>query len=767
MYNDQVMTKSEMPKKYNHGEYESQIYDYWEKLGVFAPEKSIKIREKHGHPVKEETFCVLMPPPNANAPLHCGHATYAIQDLMTRFKRMQGYQSLYVPGTDHAGFETQVVYERQLKDEGKSRFDFDAQTLYQDILDFVKQNSDFSITQLKKLGMSADWNRNTFMLEQKVLDRVFETFKKMNEDGLIYRDVYLVNYSPYHGTTFSNLETVHVQRESPLYYVKYELENGGDHIVVATTRPETIYADSAVAVNPKDKRYRDFVGKQVTNPLNGKEIPVIEDSYVDIEFGTGALKITPGHDFNDYEIGLKHKLEMISVINLDGKMNEAASDVAGLSAEEARDEAAKILQERGLMEKIDYKYKNNVLVDYKDEQPIEPMLLPNWFIKMEGLAKDAIKVIENEEVKFNKKTWKKESLRWLKNIKDWPISRQIVFGIKIPAWYNVKNNPDIYVVFLDKKGNSHEGRVGDLLKSHRLEEIENGLQKLIAPLNAKFEISAEKPGPQHIQETDTFDTWFSSGQWPLTTLNYPNGEDFKKFFPTDFMDTMWDILFFWIARMIMFSLYLTDEVPYKNVFVHGRLNDEKGRKMSKSKGNVIDPIDFVEKYGSDSLRMGILVGGNMSAKNTSLSEDKVRGYRNFANKIWNMARFMNIMFDKFDEKVDLKAHKNEEAHTNQDKDILEGLEKIIKDTTNNLEKYNFKEAGEGLYHFIWHKVADEYIEHVKDSENKKTSLGVLRYVFMQCMKLLHPYMPFTTEKIWEYIPENNEGPLITADWPSS
>ncbi len=759
-----------MPKKYNHGEIEPQIYEFWEKLGVFAPEKSAEIRKKYKHPVKKETFCVLMPPPNANAPLHCGHATYAIQDLVTRYKRMQGFQSLYVPGTDHAGFETQVVYERQLKKEGKSRFDFDAKTLYQDILAFVLKNSDLSIKQLKKLGMSADWNRNTFMLEDKVLNLVLDTFKKMNLDGLIYRDVYLVNYSPYHGTTFSNLETIHIESVSPLYYVKYKLKDGDGHVTVATTRPETIFADVAIAVNPKDHRYKDLVGKLVLNPLNNKEIPVIEDAYVDVEFGTGALKITPGHDFNDYEIGKAHNLEMISVINLDGTMNEYAksedADVTGMTADAAREKTAKILQEKGLLERIDDKYVNNVLVDYKDQKPIEPMLLPNWFIKMDGLAKETAKAVEEGRVKFNQETWKREMLRWLENIKDWPISRQIVFGIKIPAWYDVEKNPNLHVVFLDKEGQHHDGLISELLKDYDLSEIEAGLQKLIAPLEAKYEISQEKPGQNYIQETDTFDTWFSSGQWPLTTLGYPDGKDFKKFFPTSFMDSMWDILFFWIARMIMFSLYLTGEVPYKDVFIHGRLNDAEGKKMSKSRGNVIDPIEFVEEYGSDSLRMGILVGGNMAAKNTSLSEDKVRGYRNFANKIWNMGRFMNIMFSNYEGKVDLSAYKKTDKHSEQDKGLLTDLEILIRETTEDLDNYNFKEAGDSIYHFVWHRLADEYIEYVKNSENKDITLGILRHVFMSSIKLLHPFMPFVTEKIWEFIPENKEGPLITSNWPT-
>lgn len=760
------MKKKDMPKKYDHNKAEPEIYEYWEGLDVFSPEGAAAERKKHGLPVKEETFCVLMPPPNANAPLHCGHATFAIQDLMTRFKRMQGYQSLYVPGTDHAGFETQVVYERKLREEGKSRFDYDAQTLFQQILEFVKENSDLAISQLKKLGMSADWNRNTFMLDDKVLDLVLDTFKKMNEDGLIYRDIYLVNYSPYHGTTFSNLETTHVQRKTPLFFVKYFLKGSDQFVTVATTRPETIYADVAVAVNPEDKRYKDMAGRVVVNPLNKREMPIIKDAYVDKEFGTGALKITPGHDFNDYEIGKRHDLETISVIDMDGKMNSQAQPLEGLGVEEARKKVKGMLEDGGHIEKIDREYTQNFLVDYKDKKPIEPIPMPNWYIKMEELAGRAREVVEEEKVRFNKSIWKREMLKWLDNIIDWPISRQIVFGVRIPAWYDVKGNPGIHALFLDKKGRTHEGTILDLMKEFELEEIKDGLQKIIAPLDAEYVISGQSPGPNYIQETDTFDTWFSSGQWPLTTLGYPDGDDFKKFFPTDFMDTMWDILFFWIARMIMFSLYLADEIPYKNVYIHGRITDEKGKKMSKSRGNVIDPIEFIGTYGSDSLRMGVLVGGNTEAKNTSLSEDKVRGYRNFANKIWNMARYMNMEFDRFQGEVDLAGAERSEQHSQQDKNILSDFDSLVRSVTENLENYNFQEAGNDIYHFIWHRLADEYIEQVKESKNKSVSLGILRYVFMECLKLLHPYMPFVTEKVWQYIPDNEEGPLITADWPS-
>ncbi len=753
-----------MPKKYNHRASEEEVYKYWESLQAFSPEGAKKLRDKYGLETLDEHFSVLMPPPNANAPLHCGHATYAIQDLMTRYKRMRGYKTLYLPGTDHAGFETQVVFEKNLKKEGKSRFDFDTKTLYNRILDFVKENADLAISQLKRLGISADWSRNTFMLDTHVLRTVLDTFKKMYQEGLIYRDVYLVNYSPYHGTTFSNLETTHIETISPLYYVSYRIKDSQEKVTVATVRPETIYADVAVAVNPKDKRYKKLLGKTVINPLNDREMLVIKDPYVDMAFGTGVLKITPGHDFNDFEIGRKHKLEMLSVIDLEGKMTSDAGEVAGMDAYAARSRVVDILKEVSALEKVNERYTHKLLVDYRDSKPIEPLLLPNWFIKMEDLAHEAIKAIEKGRVTFNRVLWKKEILRWLTSITDWPISRQIVFGIRIPAWYNVKENPDLHVVFIDGKGVSHEGSISKLLAEFSLEEINRGTQKIIAPTKAMFVVSEESPGGDYIQETDTFDTWFSSGQWPLTTLKYPEHKDFKQFFPTSFMDSMWDILFFWIARMLMLSLYLTGEVPYKAVYIHGRITDEKGQKMSKSRGNVIDPIDFVEKYGADALRMGVLVGGNTSAKNTSLSEDKVRGYRNFANKIWNMARFMNLMFEDHQGKVFLEVQKAADLNS-EDQEILSGLGKLVEKVTEDLEGYRFADAGDAIYHFMWHELADKYIEQVKGREDKEVALGVLRYVFTECLKLLHPYMPFVTEKIWQYIPESTGEPLIISSWP--
>lgn len=779
-----------MEKTYNHKESEQNIYNMWEELGVFSPEKSIEYRKKHGLSLKNETFSILMPPPNANAALHCGHATYSIQDLMARFKRMQGYSVCYFPGTDHAGFETQVVYERKLKKEGKSRFDFDRETLYKNVLDFVLQNSDLAISQLKRIGISADWSRNTFMLDQFVLDTVFDTFKKMHDEGLVYRNDYMVNYSPYHGTTFSNLETEHLDQKTNLFYIKYffkdssiKLNSGLNYIVVATTRPETIPADVAIAVNPNDIRYKNIIGSIILNPLNGREMKVIADDYVDMEFGTGALKITPAHDFNDYEIGKKHSLEVISIIDLYGKMTkESGEELAGLFSTKARVKAFEILKEKGFIEKVDENYQNSLLVDYKDSKPIEPMLLPNWFIKMKDLANNAINSIKKEDVKFNQDTWKEQMITWLENIKDWPISRQTVFGIRIPVWYEISNSngytQDLFVVFLDKDKKSHEGNLIDLLKEYSLDDIKFGLQKVIAPINAKYIISKNDPTDLsnnilYIQETDTFDTWFSSSQWPLTTTKYPNSDDFKNFFPTSFIDSMWDILFFWVARMIMMSLYLTkdlpnvSQVPFKNIYIHGTITDANGQKMSKSKGNVIDPLDFIEKYGADALRMGIMVGGNTSAKMTSLVEGKVKGYRNFANKLWNMTRFMEMI--RTEDNLEIKDVSSIDSNLlhEEDKKILEELKQLISNTTKGLDSYDFQNTGENIYQFVWSRVADEYIEHIKTREDKDIALSILNSVFKDCLKLLHPYMPFVTESLWKELPKNsNESEVLALnEWP--
>lgn len=749
-----------MDKVYDHIKIEPEIYQYWSNLDAFNPEEVAELRSKFNIKPQNKTYSILMPPPNANAPLHCGHVTYSIQDIMIRYKRMCGYDSLYLPGTDHAGFETQVVYERNLQKEGKSRFDFDRKTFYDNVFNFVKENSGTAISQLKRLGMSADWSRLTFTLDSDAIDFVYKTFKKLHDDGLIYRSGYMVNYSTFYGTTFSDLETEYKDSISPLYYVKYKLVDMDEHIIVATVRPETIYADVAIAVNPKDRKYSKYVGKKVINPLNNKEIPIITDEYVDIEFGTGALKITPGHDLNDYKIGQKYGLQIISLINLDGRMNENAVECVGLFPKQARIKCAEILSNINAIEKIDEKYQNRVLVDYKEGYPIEPMVLPNWFVDMSKLSDLAISAIESNEVKFNLPMWKRDTLRWIKDKKPWPVSRQTVFGIRIPVWYSAADNQSIQVSFL-YEGNLVRGEINDLLKTYTIDQIKLGLQKVISPDHAKYVVSVESPGEMYLPETDTFDTWFSSGQWPLTTTKYPDGDVFNKYFPTDLLDSAYEIMFFWIARMIIFSKYITGKVPFKMVYFHGLVTDKFGKKMSKSKGNVVNPIEMVEKYGADALRMGIVVGGNTEAKFSPFDENQVRGYRNFANKIWNIARYIKM---KEDELGVINMEENYQIENIEDKKILSELDELVKSATKNLDRLKFKFAGDAMYHFIWDTLANDYLEKIKD-RNDKESLFVLKSSFLTSIKLLHPFMPFVTEYVWKSLNDEKTEPLIISNWP--
>jgi len=748
-----------MDKQYDHKKFETQIYQKWEGLDIFSPEGSTKQRVLQGITGNGNPYSVLMPPPNANAALHCGHVTYVIQDIMARFKRMQGFDSCYFPGMDHAGFETQYVYENKLKKEGKSRFDFDRQTLYKNILEFVLENSENATGQFKRLGLSADWGRSTFTLDKDVIDQVYKTFEKMNNDGYVYREGYMVNYSTYYGTTFSDLETEYKNTISSLYYIKYKIKNSYKTISIATVRPETIYADVAIAVNPNDKRYKDLVGLFAINPLNSRELPIIKDKYVDLNFGTGALKITPGHDLNDFKIGKKHNFQVISVIGLDGKMVNTEKEINGLYPKQARLKVAEILKNNDVLEKINEKYENRVLIDYKDGYPIEPLVMTNWFIKTEKLFDKVINAVEKEEVKFYKPVWKKEILRWLNEKRPWPISRQIAFGIPIPAWYSIKDNPEIFVTFV-VGSETVSGYVKNVIKKYNIETIKNGLQKIIAPDTAKFKIQVESPGEDFLQETDTFDTWFSSGQWPQVTTGFTDSPDYNKYYPTNFLDSMWDIMFFWIARMLMFGIYLTGEVPFKNVYFHGAVTDKHGVKMSKSKGNVINPVDIIDEYGADSLRAGIITGGDTSAKFTPLDLDKVKSYRNFSNKLWNIARFIE-MYDEQTQIPDGVIFKNLKEI---DTEILQASTILVKYVTKKLDQYQYKLALEEIYHFVWDKLANKYLEEIKD-KNDINSMRTLKEVFKTSLKLLHPFMPFVTEAIWQELPGNENSILIVEKWP--
>ena len=751
-----------MEKKYDHKIKEPEIQKKWEDSGVFVG----KIDPN------KKPFTIVLPPPNASGKMHVGNVLMiALEDILIRWKKMSGYSTLWLPGTDHAGFETQVVFERSLKEKGKSRFDFDRDSLFKEIWNFVEENKEIIQNQMKRMGPGLDWSRYTYTLDESVVKTVTSTFKKMLSEGLIYRDNYIVNYCPKCGTTFADLEIKHRDKISGLYFIKY------GPLVVATTRPETKFGDVALAVNPEDERYKQYIGKEIEyeDPLGKFSIPVIADKYVDMTFGTGVLKVTPAHDKNDYEIGLKHGLPVVSVIGFDGKMSESTGKYAGMEVLEAREEVVKDLRDMGMIEKIDDKYENSVTVCYKGGHEIEPMVLPNWFIKVESLKKPALDAVLKGDVKIYPKWRQITYTKWMEEMRDWPISRQIVWGIRIPIWYDVDENPDLQVTFIARGGGRITGRIEDLLKDYSFEEIREGLQNLIAPKDAKFRTdlgtdSGLKSG-KVLQETDTFDTWFSSGHWPLATLRYPDSEDFKYFYPTSVMETGWEIIRFWVSRMIMFGIYLTGKPPFKDVYLHGLVRAIDGKKMSKSLGNAIDPMDYIEEYGADALRMG-LISGTANGKDFAFPKDKVIAYRNFANKLWNMARFMLMMMGDFDDSVSFNYHETDKNKLSSDDiELLDNLKKLISNVNANLERYRFSDASDLIYQFMWHEIADKYIEYVKglSGDEKITSLSVLRYVYVTGLKLLHPFMPFVTESIWENIPkfEGEENLLISSKWPES
>jgi len=751
-----------MDKTYQHLQIERKIYDAWEKEGYFKPKGDSK----------KEPFSILLPPPNANADLHAGHAMFVIEDILIRYKRMLGHPSVWIPGTDHAGFETQFVYEKQLAKQGKSRFNYDRKTLYKDIYNFVVKNSGRIQKQLRRMGFSLDWSRETFMLDDHVVDNVLGTFVKMHKDKLIYRDNFMVNYCPYYGTTFSDLEIKYIDKADPLYYLKY------GPFELATVRPETKFGDTAVAVHPNDKRYKKYIGKEIeVEGLLGKfKLKVIGDKLVDSKFGTGVVKVTPAHDPNDFEMGKRHNLEIKQVIGFDGKLTALAGPYAGMKVTPARELIVADLKKKGLLTKVDKKYTHRVAVSYKGDRSIEPMVMPNWFVDAKKLAKPAIKAAAEKKVTFIPARFEKTYYQWMDNIRPWVISRQIAFGIRIPAWYNVTENPDIAVTFvsssdINNKKVTVSGTIGNLLKNYNLSEIEKGLQQLSAPIDSKYIISIKKPGKNYIQDTDVFDTWFSSGQWPLTTLKYPDGKDFKKFYPTSVLDTMWDIIFFWVARMIMFGIYLTDEVPFKHVYLHSMVTDEKGSKMSKSKGNVVNPMDLVDNYGADALRIA-LVAGSAPGNPIAISDNKVRGYRNFANKIWNIGRFIKLQTSNscFSPALHAVDRRTLEAELDkpEDKKILKDLDKLIASSTNNLNSFRFSESALELYDFTWNKLASDYMESIKDRMRDKDepALATLIYVYTSCLKMLHPFMPFVTEAVWqELFPKKD--PLIISPWPKA
>lgn len=772
-----------MDSKFDHKKVEQEIYSAWEKSGAFKPSEG---KSEKG---KGKSFTIVLPPPNASGKMHMGNVLMiAIEDLMIRYHRMKGDPTLWIPGTDHAGFETQITYERELKKQGKSRFEYDRQTLYQNIWEFVQNNKSVIEGQIKQMGASVDWDRYTFTLDPHVVSTVYETFAKMHKEGLVYRDNYMVNYCPKCGTTFADLEILHEERVGKLFYVKYKLSEKGEvtseksepkYVVVATTRPETIMLDTHMAVHPDSKKTKHLIGAKVINPLTGSEMEIIADSFVDPEFGTGIVKLTPAHDKNDYEAGKKHGLPMIVGIGMDGKMTSEAGKYAGKSVFTARKEVVEELQTIGAIEKINDKYEGSVSVCYKGGHDIEPMILPNWFVKVESLKKPALEAVENGSVKIYPEWRKITYTKWMEEMHDWPISRQVVWGIRIPVWYLISEkgevkresaNQNIQVTFLNKDKQVVAGKVGELLENHSFEEIRDGLQTLIAPAGCEAVVSDTCPGEGYLQETDTFDTWFSSGHWPLVTLKYPDSDDFKKFYPTSVLETGWEIIRFWVSRMIMFGIYLTGKPPFEYVYLHGMVRAADGKKMSKSLGNVINPDEYMEQYGVDALRMG-LIAGTATGKDFSFPKDKIVGYRNFGNKLWNMARFYHMMADPTSPKATLGAGKIEwyepgmSGLTESDKDIMVKLNSTIASVDDLLSKFRFAEAGDTIYHFMWDEVAAKYLEEIKSREDLGVALTVLRHIILTGLKLLHPFMPFVTEAIWKEMPRKYNDMLIVTEWP--
>uniref|UniRef100_A0A7C4TNU1 Valine--tRNA ligase n=1 Tax=candidate division WWE3 bacterium TaxID=2053526 RepID=A0A7C4TNU1_UNCKA len=761
----------ELPKQFKHKEVEPKIYKMWEEGSYFkAPIDKGK-----------EPYTIVLPPPNASGRMHTGNVLMvAIEDLLIRWKRMKGYSALWIPGTDHAGFETQVTYERELQRQGRSRFEFDRQTLYNNIWDFVMENKGLIEDQLRKMGASVDWSRYTFTLDPHVIKTVYATFKRMHDEGLIYRDNYIVNYSPKDGTTFADLEVKYEERNDNLYYVRYPLigrktsalgEMEPEFVTCATVRPELIFVDTHMAVNPKDLSKKWLIGRKVLNPLTGAEMSIIADDFVDPEFGTGVVKMTPAHDKTDYEVAKKHNLPVITAVDMRGRILNIpqAGELAGLFVTKARAKAAEILEARGLMEKIDNKYRHMVAVSYKGGD-IEPMILPNWFVKVDRLKKPALEAVLNGEVKIYPKWREITYVRWMEEMHDWPISRQVVWGIRIPVWYKVSENPEITISFLSKQNGVVGGQLSELLQHYSFEEIKEGLQTLIAPKGATYVISEEEPKEErYIPETDNFDTWFSSGHWPLVTLKYPDSEDFKYFYPTNVLETGWEIIRSWVSRMIMLGIYLTGKPPFKDVYLHGIVKALDGKKMSKSLGNVINPEEYQEQYGTDALRMG-LISGTANGKDFAFPKDKVVAYRNFANKIWNMARFMFMLEDRYLEEnpgVFIPEYSNEilDKGNDEDKKVVEMLNNLVKEVDADLDKYRFSDASDKIYHFMWDTLAAEYIEHIKDRVDKDIALSIFKYAYKNCLKLLHPFMPFVTEELWGYVKNENDGMLVVGVWP--
>lgn len=711
--------KKELPKVYEPREVEGRVYEMWEKNGCF---------EGRRDPDKRP-FTIVMPPPNVTGQLHMGHALdCTLQDILTRFKRMQGYAALWLPGTDHAGIATQIKVEEELrKSEGLTRYDLGREKFLERVWDWKHKFGNRIVEQQKKLGASCDWSRARFTMDEGLSNAVRHVFVSLYNKGLIYKGSRIINWCPHCVTALSDAEVEYKEKPGHLWHIRYPIAGEeGRYVTVATTRPETMLGDTGVAVNPEDGRYRDIVGKKCILPLVNKEIPIVADAYVDMEFGTGCVKMTPAHDPNDFEVGLRHNLESIRVLDDNGKVVEGYGRYSGMDRYEARKAIVADLEEQGYLVKVE-EHTHNVGTCYRCGTDVEPIISAQWFVKMEPLAREALRVVNDGEVKFVPDRFSKIYTNWMENVHDWCISRQLWWGHRIPAW-TCEDCGEMTVSETDPTECQH---------CHST----------------------------HIrQEEDVLDTWFSSALWPFSTLGWPNesSEDFKYFYPTDVLVTGYDIIFFWVARMIFSACEHTGKPPFHTVFIHGLVRDDKGRKMSKSLGNGIDPLEMADQYGADALRFN-LITGNSPGNDMRFYTERCEAMRNFANKIWNASRFlmMNLTIDRCELPGRLEL---------EDKWILSKLNSVIPEVTENMERYELGVAAQKVYDFIWDSYCDWYIELTKtrlqgeDEDSKLRAQQVLCYVLTETLKLLHPFMPFITEEIWQALPHSGDY-LMLQQWP--
>ena len=718
------MSIENLEKNYDSSKVENRWYEFWEQNHLFAPSDD----------ESKPAFSIVMPPPNVTGKLHMGHAMdETMQDILVRYKRLKGFSTLWVPGTDHAGIATQAKVENMLRDQGIMREEIGREAFLEHCWDWKNQYGNTITKQIRKLGASCDWERERFTMDEGCSKAVREAFVSLYEQGLIYQGNYIVNWCPHCQTTISDIEVEHEENQGALYYLNYPLEDGSGHLTIATTRPETMFGDTAVAVHPEDERFKDYIGKNVILPIINKAIPVIADDYVEREFGTGCVKITPSHDVNDFEMGQRHNLPHVVVMDDHGVMNENAGKYEGMERFECRKQ---VIEDLKGTEYFDHEeaYTNAVGHCYRCHTVIEPRVSKQWFVRMEPLAKPALQAVLDKEIEFVPDRFEKIYVGWLENIRDWCISRQLWWGHRIPVWYCQD--------------------CGEVICTRE--------DPTVCP----------KCGSKHLeQDPDVLDTWFSSGLWPFEVMGWPDNDakDLAKFYPTDVLVTGRDIIFFWVARMIFDALKMTDKRPFKDVLIHGLVLDQYGRKMSKSLGNGIDPLEEIEKYGADALRL-TLITGVTPGNDVRYRSEKIEASRNFTNKLWNAARFVLMNLEDFDQTLGVSAPQSDDLI---DQWIITRFYQIADKMSGELDRYDYGEAAKTIKDFIWNEFCDWYIELIKprlygkiSEESKKSAQAVAVWVLRETCVLLHPIMPFITEEIWQHLPHDGES-IIVTNWPEN